>query len=112
MRRSAFWRWAAGAVIVGALAGFGLLLLPHYRRNGEFQRALERVAGEAAGPEAPPEGILRARVRNEGARLGLEVRDGHVRVRRTASGVRLEVRYPVRVELGLYTVTLHFHAGK
>jgi hypothetical protein len=63
----------------------------------------------AAGPEAP-EGVLRARARSEGARLGLEVRDAHVRVRRTASGVRVEVRYPVQVELGLYTVTLHFRA--
>lgn len=107
MDRSGIWRWAAGAVIVGALAGFGVVLLPHYRRSAEFERALERVVREA-GPEAP-EGILRARARSEGARLGLEVRDGHVRVRRTSSGLRLEVRYPVRLELGPYTVTLHFH---
>ena len=103
------WRWLAGAAIAAALAAFAVLLAPHYQRHGQFQRALERLAREAQA-EALPEGVLRARVRNAGARLGLELREAHVRVRRTSSGVRLEVRYPVRVELGFYAVTLHFRA--
>lgn len=103
------WRWAAGGAIVGALAVFGVLLIPHYRQNAEFERALEGVVRQPAAQELPEE-ILQARVMNEGARLGLEVRGGHVRVRRTDSGVRVEVRYPVPVELGPYTVTLHFRA--
>jgi len=106
---SRLWRWAAAAVILGALVGFGLLLVPHYRRHAAFQRVLERVARQAEGEPVPVE-VLRTRVQDQAARLGLEVRAGHVRVRRTDSGVRLEVRYPVRLDLALYTVDLHFRA--
>jgi hypothetical protein len=92
------------------LAGFGVLLIPHYRRHRAFERALERVMIEPAG-QAAPDGILRARVVNQAASLGLRVEDGQVRVRRTAAGVRLEVRYAVPVNLTLYTVDLHFRAA-
>jgi len=106
MSKVPWWRWAAGTVVLGALLGFGVLLIPHYQRHAEFARALEGVVRQ---PELPEE-ILRARVLDQAARLGLGVQAGQVRVRRTEAGVRIEVRYAVPVDLSVYTVDLHFQA--
>jgi len=95
--------------MLATLLGFGALLGPHYRRHLAFEQALEELARQASQEGAPVE-VVRARVQNQGARLGLDVRAAHVRVRRTDYGVRLEVRYPVRVDAAFYTVDLHFRA--
>jgi len=109
MLKAGFWRWVAGTVVLVALMGFGVLLIPHYRRNAEFERALEGVVRQQAGQELPAD-VVRARVLDRAAALGLAVRAGQVRVRRTESGVRIDVRYAVPVDLALYTVDLHFRA--
>ncbi|MBM3745187.1 MAG: hypothetical protein FJW34_05270 [Acidobacteria bacterium] len=108
--RAGWWRWIAGAAVLAVLIGFGVLLMPHYRRHRAFERALEGMMREPAGLAAPDE-VLRARVVNRAAGLGLRVEDGQVRVRRTAAGVRLEVRYTVPVDVAVYTVDLHFRAA-
>lgn len=102
-------RWVAAGLMLAALAGFVVLLGPHYRRHLAFERVLEGLARQASA-ESVPVDVVRARVQDQGARLGLEVRAAHVRVRRTDYGVRLEVRYPVRVDAAFYTVDLHFRA--
>jgi len=106
MLQARWWRWAAGAAVLGALLGFGVLLVPHYRRNATFEQALEGIVRQGELPEE----VLRTRVLDQAARLGLGVRAGQVRVRRTEAGVRIEVRYAIPVDLSVYTVDLHFRA--
>ena len=101
------WRAAAAFVVLGALAYFGARLAPVYIRNLEFQRFLEETAVPAAAGEAQEERI-RVAVVEKAARLGLPVRSDQVRLKRSASGLRIEVRYTVPVDLRLYTVDLHF----
>ncbi len=108
-RGARWWRWAAGAAIAALMLGCGLLAIPHYRRNAEFERALERIVRRADSAEVAAE-VLLSRVEDRTARLGLPVRAGQVHVRRTGRGVRLEVRYAVPVDLAVCTVDLHFRA--
>lgn len=104
------WRWVAGAAVLAVLGGFGVLLIPHYQRNVEFERALEGIVRQGTSVAVGDE-VLRARVLDRAAALGLAVQAGQVRVRRTSGGLRIEVRYAAPVELSIYTVDLHFRAS-
>ncbi|MGB9606204.1 MAG: hypothetical protein ACPL88_10060, partial [Bryobacteraceae bacterium] len=51
---------------------------------------------------------IRARVVNRAAQLGLPVRSDQVRLDRSRGRLELEVPYVAPVDLGPYTVDLHF----
>jgi len=110
MAAARLWRVTAGAAILLLLAAFGVLLIPHYLRNMEFQRALERVAQDAENRNTPDE-VWQVRVVDRAARLGLAIRPEQVRLRRSAEHLRIEVRYAVPIDLPFYTVDLHFRAS-
>jgi len=101
------WRVVAAFVVLSALAYFGARLAPIYFRNLELQRFLEETAVPAASGDAQEERI-RVAVVEKAARLGLPIRSDQVRLKRSTSGFRIEVRYTVPVDLWLYTVDLHF----
>lgn len=101
------WRIAAAAAIVAALLFFAVLLAGPYYRNFQFQRYLEESVFQP-DTAARPEEVVRTEAANYAARLGLPVSLDHVRVSRSEAGTYVEARYFVRVDLGLYTVDLHF----
>ena len=105
--RVAWWRIAAGAVVLLVLVVMAVRLLPAYALNLEFQRALTEIV-ERPATGATPDDVLRAEVVKRAARLGLPVRLEDVGVKRAERRIEIEVLYVVPVELPLYTVDLHF----
>jgi hypothetical protein len=103
-------RTAAGIGVLAALGWLGANLIPIYWRNLELQRFVERTA-QQPGNDARADGVLRARVVEKAQDLRLPVRYDDVRVVRSETGLRIDVRYVARVDLPLYTVNLHFYPG-
>ena len=55
--------------------------------------------------------LLRTWVIEEAAALALPVKANNVHIKRSPAGLRIDVRYVVRVGLPVYTVDLHFRPG-
>lgn len=106
-RGVARWRVALAIAIVLAFAGFCTLLAAPYYRNWQLQSYLEGKAFDAATAQHS-EPVIRAEIAEKAAALGIPVPPDQIRVTRSRSGVYLEARYSVRVDLALYTVDLHF----
>ena len=100
-------RAAAGVAVLAALAGFGILLIPHYLDNFEFQRQLEQISRDPANLSRPAE-LVRVHVVQRASQLGLPVGMDQVMVAPAEGRTRVEVRYFVRVDLPMYKVDLHF----
>jgi len=88
----------------------GVRLVPIYVHNIELQQFVEDAARRAAAP-ANSDDIVRTWVLNKAADLDLPVKADNIQIQRSADGVRIVVRYEVRVDMPLYTVNLHFYPG-
>ncbi len=99
---------AAGVLVLVALVVFGILLVPSYYKNWQFQGALEDAVAADGNLTRAPE-LLRVDVSNQAAGIGLPVRPEQVKVVQAPGKLKLEVAYFIRVDLPLYTVDLHFH---
>ena len=108
--RVARWRIVAGIAVLAALVAITARLTPIYFHNQELQGYVGELA-QSSGIESVPDPALRARVMEKAQDLGLPVREDNVRVYRSPEGVRIDVRYVVRVDLGIYAVDLHFYPG-
>ena len=104
------WRVGAGATVLVVLAVMGARLVPIYVHNIELQQFVEDVAHRPAAPTSSDD-ILRTWVMDKAADLDLPVRAANIQVQRSGGGVRIIVRYVVRVDMPLYTVNLHFYPG-
>jgi hypothetical protein len=104
------WRWWAGGAVVALLAAFAALLAPVYYRSHQFQRELGHLVRQPDSLSLSDE-LLRTRVLDRAARLGLPVPAEQIRIQRADGHLRIEVRYRAPVELGWYAVDLHFRAG-
>lgn len=100
-------RVAAGIGVLVVLAALGLALLPAYMDNFEFQRHLEQISIDPRNVGLPPD-VVRIKVLDRAARLGLPISAEQVRIEPAAGRTKLEVRYFIRVDLPMYTVDLHF----
>ncbi len=108
--RVAPWRVAAGAAVLALLLFFGARLLPLYLHNYQLQQFVEKTTHNV-GNQAPSDDVLRTRVVEKAAALNLPVTVENVLIKHLAGGLRIDVRYAVRVDLPLYTVNLHFYPG-
>ncbi|MCC6861024.1 MAG: DUF4845 domain-containing protein [Bryobacterales bacterium] len=104
------WRVAAAAGVLAVLAALGSQLLPIYLDNMKLQQFVEETARQPDSSELS-DLALQAAVLKKAATLGLPVRRSNVQVERSAGGLRIDVRYVVRVDLPFYTVDLHFYPG-
>ena len=104
------WRIAAGIGVLGALVFIAVRLAPIYIDNYEFQRYVEEIT-QSAGNQARSDDLLRTWVVEKATALDLPVRAQDVQVKRSSDGVRIDVRYMVRVNLPVYSVDLHFYPG-
>ena len=105
-------RWRVAAAIA-VLAGFVFLLgkfTPYYFRNLELQNFVSGITRSGEN-EAKSDDILRTWVIEKAHALGAPVREDNVQVIRSSAGMRIDVRYTVRVSLPWYTVDLHFYPG-
>lgn len=104
------WRIAAAIAVLAALAGFAALFSPIYLHNLELQNY---VADLTHTSEALRENddALRGNVLKKAGELNLPVKADNVHIDRSQDGLRIDVRYFVRVSLPFYTVDLHFYPG-
>lgn len=104
------WRIAAAVVLLAGLALFAILFLPIYFHNLEFQNFVADVAARSDSASKSDD-LLRTWVLDRAHQLDLPVRSGDVKIAHSPDGMRIDVRYQVRVDLPGYTVNLHFYPG-
>jgi hypothetical protein len=103
------WRLAAAVAVLAALLGFGAVFAPTYIANLRLQSYVSDLTRDASSAQQSDD-ALRARVVAKASALNLPVRADNVHIER-AEGLRISVRYFVRVDLPGYTVDLHFYPG-
>jgi hypothetical protein len=104
------WRIVAAAVVLAALLAFAALFAPIYYRNLELQNFVSGVAQRVEN-QTNSDDVLRTWVLDKAHALDLPVKEDNVQIIRSREGVRIDVRYFVRVTLPGYTVDLHFYPG-
>ena len=104
------WRIAAAVMVLAALLGFGAMFAPIYAGNLKLQSYVEEITHRVDSQSQPDE-TLRQNVLNKAHELDLPVKADNVQINRSPDGLRIDVRYFVRVTLPGYTVDLHFYPG-
>ena len=104
------WRIAAAIAVLAALLGFGVLFAPIYAGNLKLQSYVAEITHRVESQNQPDE-ALRQNVLNKARELDLPVRADNVHITHSPDGLRIDVRYFVRVTLPGYTVDLHFYPG-
>ena len=104
------WRVALGVLILAGLAFFLVRFAPVYFRNLELQSFVSNVthSGDSA---AKSDDLLRTWVLNKARQLELPVAADDIHIVRASEGLRIDVRYFVKIDLPGYTVNLHFYPG-
>ena len=104
------WRIAAAAAVLAGLAAFAAMFAPIYFHNLELQNFVSEVAQRVEN-RTNSDDVLRAWVLDKAHALGIPVKEDNVHIIRSRGGLRIDVRYFVRVTLPGYTVDLHFYPG-
>ena len=104
------WRIAAAVLVLAALLGFGALFAPIYAHNLKLQTYVEEITRRVDSQNQPDE-ALRQNVLNKAHELDLPVKADNVHITHSPEGLRIDVRYFVRVTVPGYTVDLHFYPG-
>lgn len=104
------WRIAAAAIVLVVLGYFGARLAPYYFRNLQLRQHVEKITRNVENLQKSDD-LLRTWVVEEAAALDLPVKASNVHIKRAPEGLRIDVRYVVRVDLPVYTVDLHFRPG-
>jgi hypothetical protein len=104
------WRIAAAIAVLAALLGFGVLFTPIYLSNLHLQSYVSELTHNASIGQQSDD-ALRAAVVERAQQLDLPVKADNVHVEHLPDGIRIDVRYFVRVSLPGYTVDLHFYPG-
>ncbi len=104
------WRIAAAVLVLAALLGFGAMFAPIYAGNLKLQTYVAEIARRVESRNQPDE-ALRQNVLNKARELDLPVKADNVQIMRSPDGLRIDVRYFVRVTVPGYTVDLHFYPG-
>ena len=104
------WRIALAVLVLVALAGFGALFAPIYVHNLQLQGYVADLTHSADAARQPDQ-ALRDKVLKKAVELELPIKADNVHIDHSQAGVRIDVRYFVRVTLPFYTVDLHFYPG-
>jgi hypothetical protein len=104
------WRIVAAVAVLAALLGFGAMFAPIYAGNLKLQNYVAEITHRVDSQNQPDE-TLRQNVLNKARELDLPVKADNVQIMRSPEGLRIDVRYFVRVTVPGYTVDLHFYPG-
>ena len=104
------WRIAAAVFVLAALLGFGVLFAPTYLGNLRLQSYVAEITRRVDSQNATDD-VIRQDVLKKAAELNLPIKADNVHIMRSEEGIRIDVRYFVRVSLPGYTVDLHFYPG-
>jgi hypothetical protein len=104
------WRVAAAVAVLAGLLFLIAVFAPIYVHNLELQNFVTEIA---ARPDtaSKSDDLLRTLVLDKAHILHLPVRNDNVKIEHASEGMRIDVRYFVRVDLPGYTVDLHFYPG-
>lgn len=102
------WRTIAGfAVFLGLFADLSLLA-PVYYRNYELERYISGRLHAEQNVQTLPDDLLRTDLVARAKSLGLPLLFNDVHIQHRNGVTELETFYKIQVDLGLYTVDLHF----
>ena len=104
------WRLAVAFLILAGLVFFLARFAPYYYRNFELQSFVSEITRRAE-VQAKSEAMLRSLVVEKAHQLELPITEDQVHVTHPMDGVRIDIRYFVRIDLPGYTVNLHFYPG-
>lgn len=104
------WRIVAAVLVLAALLGFGVLFAPTYLGNLKLQTYVAEITRRVDSQNATDD-MLRQDVLKKARELDLPIKADNVHILRSQGGLRVDVRYFVRVTLPGYTVDLHFYPG-
>ena len=104
------WRVGAGVLVLVVLGLIGILLVPPYYHNLQFERFLGALVHDPVSAQRSPD-LVRALVVDRAASMGIPVHSPDVHVTRIGDALKIEVLYVVHIDLPVYTVDLHFRPG-
>jgi hypothetical protein len=110
VNRVPWWRIAAAIIVLAGLALSAIIFTPIYVHNLELQNFVAQVAARP-DTQSKSDDVLRAWVLDKAHQLDLPIRADNVNIAHSPDGLRIDVRYQVRVDLPGYTVNLHFYPG-
>lgn len=110
MNRVPRWRIAAALLILAGLVFFLVTFAPYYFRNLEMQKFVSEITRREENQNKSDD-ILRTWVLEKARQLNLPITEDEVHVTHPPDGMRIDIRYFVKVDLPGYTVNLHFYPG-
>jgi hypothetical protein len=110
VKRLPTWRIALATLILATMVFVLASFAPIYFRNLELQNYVSDVT-HSVDNRSKADDLIRTYVLTKARRLSLPVSEDNVHIVRSPDGLRIDVRYFVRVNLPGYTVDLHFYPG-
>lgn len=104
------WRLLSGSAVLVALVTILLLLAPLYLADFRLRQYLRQTMTEA-GAISLTEPALRQKLATRARELSLPVDGNQIAITHPGGKIRVEMRYAVHRDFGLYQVDLHFHSG-
>jgi Zn-dependent protease with chaperone function len=104
------WRVAAALVVLAGLIFFLALFTPYYLRNYQLQKFVSAVT-QGVENRTKSDDVLRTWVVERARQLNLPITEDEVHITHAPDGMRIDVRYFVKIDLPGYTVNLHFYPG-
>ncbi len=104
------WRIAAALLILAGLVFLLADFAPFYLRNLELQSFVSEITRRVEN-QTKSDDLLRTWVVEKARQLNLPVTEDEVHVTHPLDGIRIDIRYFVKIDLPGYTVNLHFYPG-
>jgi hypothetical protein len=104
------WRIGLAILILASLALLLTVFAPYYFRNLQLQNFVSEITRRVEN-QAKSDDLLRTWVVEKACQLELPVTEDEVHVTHPLDGMRIDIRYFVKVDLPGYTVNLHFYPG-
>jgi hypothetical protein len=104
------WRLALAILVLAGMVFVLATFAPIYFRNFQLQNYVSGVT-HSVDSGARSDDLLRTWVLNKARQLNLPVSEDNVHIVHSPDGMRIDIRYFVRVSLPGYTVDLHFYPG-
>ena len=104
------WRIALALLILAGLVFLLADFAPFYLRNLELQNFVSEITRRVEN-QTKSDDLLRTSVVEKARQLNLPVTEDEVHVTHPLDGIRIDIRYFVKIDLPGYTVNLHFYPG-
>ena len=104
------WRIAAAFLVLAALVFFLAAFIPYYLRNLKLQNFVSEITRHVEN-QAKSDDVLRTFVVEKARQLELPITEDEVHITHPLDGLRIDIRYFIKVDVPGYTVNLHFYPG-